>query len=381
MGASAFNQEAIDALKRGDGVSARALLTAAVDAGGANAGTWINLAIANHLLKDDAGINQALDEALRLDPANLRALMMKGDLLAGRGDRRGALAFYNVVVGRGQDARTLPPAMVAEVKRAQAARDRLTAEIADHMLAEVRGAGYDPATASPRFTDGLSMLTGRKQRYEQEPRSFFLPELPTIQFYPREIFPWLAAVEAATADIREELLPLLEDPSAWAPYLEGDSTRPIDRTKHLLGNRDWSACYIWKNGMPVPEIAARCPKTVAAMAGVPLEKVKGRAPFVLFSKLAPGTWIRPHTGYFNTRLVCHLPLIIPPRCSIRVGNETRGWEMGKAMVFNDSINHEARNDSNETRVVLIFNIWRPELDDDERRLVAKLLESVDTLDP
>ena len=63
----------------------------------------------------------------------------------------------------------------------------------------------------------------------------------------------------------------------------------------------------------------------------------------------------------NTRLICHLPLIVPPGCGFRVGNETREWEEGKLLIFDDTIEHEAWNESDQDRVVLIFDIWRPEL--------------------
>jgi len=112
------------------------------------------------------------------------------------------------------------------------------------------------------------------------------------------------------------------------------------------------------------------------LEGVPLERIEGRSPFILFSKLAPGARIAPHTGFHNTRLVCHLPLIVPPGCSFRVGAEVRDWETGKAWAFNDTIEHEAHNASDQTRVVLIFNIWRPELTDQERRDVATLMEGI-----
>ena len=78
----------------------------------------------------------------------------------------------------------------------------------------------------------------------------------------------------------------------------------------------------------------------------------------------------------NTRLVVHLPLIVPPNCSFRVGNETRPWEYGKAFVFDDSIEHEARNDSDDLRAVLIFDVWNPNLPPVERELVAALVNGV-----
>ena len=86
--------------------------------------------------------------------------------------------------------------------------------------------------------------------------------------------------------------------------------------------------------------------------------------------------IAPHTGFHNSRLVCHLPLIVPDGCWFRVGNETRTWAPSKAFVFDDTIEHEARNASSDTRIVLIFNIWRPDLTADERGLVANLMDGI-----
>ena len=95
----------------------------------------------------------------------------------------------------------------------------------------------------------------------------------------------------------------------------------------------------------------------------------------MFSLLRPGARIAPHTGMYNTRLVCHLPLIVPPGCRFRVGNEVREWQEGKLLIFDDTIEHEAWNDGTEDRVVLIFDIWRPELSEQERREVAALFRS------
>jgi aspartate beta-hydroxylase len=102
---------------------------------------------------------------------------------------------------------------------------------------------------------------------------------------------------------------------------------------------------------------------------------------VLFSLLRPGAHIPPHNGYTNARLICHLPLIVPGNCALRVGNETRSWREGELMVFDDSIEHEAWNNSGELRAILLFDIWRPELTADERTLVGALLKSVDDYGP
>ena len=96
----------------------------------------------------------------------------------------------------------------------------------------------------------------------------------------------------------------------------------------------------------------------------------------LFSVLRPGTRIPPHHGMINTRLICHLPLVVPPGCGLRVGNETRMVEAGRMMIFDDSIEHEAWNESDSTRAILLFEIWRPELDEAERRALTALYEAI-----
>jgi aspartyl/asparaginyl beta-hydroxylase (cupin superfamily) len=92
----------------------------------------------------------------------------------------------------------------------------------------------------------------------------------------------------------------------------------------------------------------------------------------MFSILDARTRIPAHTGPVNTRLVVHLPLIVPQSCGFRVGGQRRDWEAGKAFVFDDSIDHEAWNDSDEPRAVLIFDIWSPFLSEAERELTRAL---------
>jgi len=100
------------------------------------------------------------------------------------------------------------------------------------------------------------------------------------------------------------------------------------------------------------------------------------SPTVMFSCLEPHTTIPPHTGETNTRLIVHLPLIIPPNCLFRVGHVSREWHYGEAFVFDDSIEHEARNDSDELRAVLIFDVWNPLLSAVERDFVTALTNGV-----
>ena len=101
-----------------------------------------------------------------------------------------------------------------------------------------------------------------------------------------------------------------------------------------------------------------------------------RSPVALWSLLKPGTHIQPHHGMLNTRLICHIPLIVPKDCAIRVGNETRAWREGEALIFDDSFEHEAWNKSGDTRVILLFERWRPEISLEERAALTKIFETI-----
>jgi aspartyl/asparaginyl beta-hydroxylase (cupin superfamily) len=93
--------------------------------------------------------------------------------------------------------------------------------------------------------------------------------------------------------------------------------------------------------------------------------------------LRPGAHIPPHNGLINTRLIVHLPLIVPGQCRLRVGNETREWQPGKVWLFDDTIEHEAWNDSAETRVILIFEVSRPDVTDAEHEQISRVFEALD----
>ena len=104
---------------------------------------------------------------------------------------------------------------------------------------------------------------------------------------------------------------------------------------------------------------------------MPQVDIAGRGPTAFFSILDARTKIPPHTGTTNTRVTVHLPLIVPPGCRFRVGGETREWQVGTAWLFDDTIEHEAWNDSDAPRAILIFDVWNPELTQLECDLVRE----------
>ncbi len=357
--------------------SARADFSAIVGSGRGSATVAVMLAFACQRLNDAAGMRTAVDYALARDPANLQALLLKGEMLAAAGESTSALVCFNSALSTVQSGVKLPTELENMLARARNYRDDMYAKMEAHLAARLKAVDYDEQTASARFRQSIELFSGRKKIYPQQPRAYYFPELPTIQFYQREQFPWLEQLEAATDAIEAELRAVLAgDEDKFERYLQPDKNLPNDTDK-LARHAGWKAWFLYKNGKPVPENVARCPRTMEALANLPLTTIPNYAPNILFSMLKPGQRIEPHTGFLNCRLICHLSLLTPPGCSFRVGNETRYWEQGKAWVFNDTIEHEAYNPTDQTRVILLFEIWRPELTAEERKLVSALLEASD----
>ena len=370
-----------EALRRQDGPRARDLFERSVALRERDPNAWYGLAVASRALGDREAHVAALDRTLELAPGHLLALMMKADHYAEAGDARAAEAFYRAAIERAPPPERLTPQLRAELARAAKRCAHFAEVFQEHLQQVLAAAGFDPARSSRRFVQSLDLMQGKKEIFPQAPTSFYFPELPQRQFYEREEFAWAAALEARTAQIRDELLTLLGDEAGFEPYMKGDSARPPGDFGGLRENRDWSAYYLIKGGTASADAAVRCPATMAALRDVPLCEAEGRTPSALFSLLRPGARIPPHNGHINARLICHLPLIVPDGCALRVGNDVRPWRVGETLIFDDSIEHEAWNNSDQLRVVLLFEVWRPELTAEERTLVAALLSAVGSIDP
>ncbi|MGH8290009.1 MAG: aspartyl/asparaginyl beta-hydroxylase domain-containing protein [Steroidobacteraceae bacterium] len=367
---------ALEALRAGDAGQARALLERATSLPGAGAEAWFALALAHRRLGSLEAEGPALDRTLELDPRHLPALIRKGDLYVTRSDPRAATSFYRAAVKIAGMLPALGQEWRAEIERISKAIDSNSRVFERHLLSELDTHGLQEP-GGRRFARALEIMLGHRQVYLQQPQVFYFPELPQIQFYERQQFPWADALERETAAIREELEAILASGQRFAPYMQPGTDRPVFNTNGLLNDPSWSACHLIRDGEEVAANAALCPRTLKALRELPLCRITGRTPTVLFSLLRPGAHIPPHHGFLNTRLICHLPLVVPAGCALRVGNETRPWREGELVIFDDTLEHEAWNKSSELRVVLLFDIWRPELSEAERDLVARMLESID----
>lgn len=371
----ALAQAGVAALRAGDAATARQAFDAVVASGRASPQLWLLLAQACEQLQDWPATSGALDQVLAADHLNLYALTMKGDLLARQGDDRAATAWYGQAVRAAAEAGPLSPDLAQRVARATAAKAATDARFDAHLAGALTAAGVDRQAVPARFGEALDIMTGRAQPYFQEPKSFFYPGLPHIAFYEPRDFPWLVEIAAMADAMRAEVEAVLTADAGIVPYVEKPKNRPA-RPHALLDDARWSAFHLWQNGEPVAAHAARCPVTMAALEKAPIPHIRGRSPMALFSILKPGTHIEPHSGFLNTRLICHIPLIVPAGCRLRVGNQTRTVVAGEPLLFDDSIEHEAWNDGDAPRAILLFEVWRPELSAAERQALTAMFDAI-----
>jgi aspartyl/asparaginyl beta-hydroxylase (cupin superfamily) len=339
---------------------------------------WFNLATALRALNRVDDALAAIGKLLRLEPANITALLQKGALEEQQGRTRAAAMTYRAVLQLVPPGFSPPPWMEPALRRAQRAVDANAQALEAHIAQSLQNMRARHAEQSlRRFDKCVSTMLQKRRIWRQQPTFMHFPELPAIEFYERGDFPWLDRIEAAADDIRAELLDVMsEGPIVLEPYVADPQGLPVEQWRELSNSRRWSVYSFWREGKPHPEHIARCPKTVAALDTRPQWDVPGSGPTAMFSILEARSRIPAHTGPINTRLVVHLALVVPPGCGFRVGDETREWKPGKAFVFDDSINHEAWNDSDLPRAVLIFDIWSPYLSPPERDLVRALTSSI-----
>jgi aspartyl/asparaginyl beta-hydroxylase (cupin superfamily) len=370
----ALIQQGAEALRQGRFEFARERLEKVAASGSANGVAWMLLALSRRALDDAVAEEDAVNGLLEIEPQSVRGHVMKGDCRASAGDDVNACYHYRKAVSL-SEGRQLPEETAAEVNRGAQALAQLEAKAHAQKEAKLNSRGMPAETWSPRFREALDLAAGKRRLYLQQPTFFNYPGLPHVQFYDSDAFDWAPAIEHCAGAIRDELSELLKGGTDdFRAYLHGaaEGVLRMDRNKSLVGNKDWSALFLCENGWTVPEVLKRCPNTWETVLKAPVPRISGWGPTVMFSLLKAGARILPHTGMFNTRLICHLPLIVPPNCRFRVGNEVRQWEEGKLLIFDDTIEHEAWNDSDEDRIVLIFDIWRPELSEREKQELTAL---------
>ena len=373
-----LNQRGLQLMERGEPARARELFERATGADAGHPALWSNLAASLDALGLYEEEMAAVERALTLEPRHPPALLQKASLLERRGDPREAARIYRAALATLGPETAPPPSLrtaLAHAREAVRQDDAALARAIDERLAPVRARH---GSAMPRRTEQcIEMLTGQRSRYLPQPTFMYFPGIPALEFFGNAEFPWIGAIEAATDAIRAELTQVLaSDEAGLEPYVAYPDGAPLDQWRELNRSRRWSAYFLWNQGAAQPPHLARCPSTAAAVKAAPRCEIAQHGPNVFFSILEPRTRIPPHTGVTNARLTVHLPLIVPQGCRFRVGSETREWIPGRAWVFDDTIEHEAWNDSDTPRAILIFDVWNPYLSTAERDLVRAATEAI-----
>jgi hypothetical protein len=319
------NARAMSALQAGDYPAAIAGFEQACAADPGSGPLRRNLASAHRAAGDDQAELAALEAALAIDRRDLVAWMRKAEVHQKRGEKGPALQAWSGAIQLAEPLRPWSGPLQLLLEQGQRFVDDAAVELraaTDAALAPIQ-ASLDPME-DRRGRAFVDIALGGRKHYTNECAGLFYPFLPADE--------------------------------------------------HKLS---WSACFLYEYGAPNSPVLDRCPATAKALAAIPKSAIPGRSPNAFFSILQPQTRIPPHTGVSNTRAIVHLPLVVPPGCGFRVGGETRQWEVGRPFAFDDTIEHEAWNDSDEMRAVLICDVWNPHLTPREQQLITEYYRASD----
>jgi len=373
-----LNVAGMRALGRGDPRTALALLERAAALDPSSPVLWLHVALARRDSRDELGERDALEQALAIDPRYFPALLHKARLFERQGKLKQAAYMYHAFLCCLPPGTTPPPVVRDAIDHANEVLRQNDAELERFLTPRLRDMrARHQGERLERFDACLETILGKRRVFTPQPTFLLVPRIPPIEFIDREHYPWLDAFDAAAADIRAEALhALMQAAGEFVPYISMAPGSPVDQWRELNNSKRWSTFFLMRNGKRLEQHLALCPRTAALLESAPLCEIPGHAPTVFFSVLAPRTRIPPHTGVTNARLIVHLPLVVPPGCNYRVGAERREWREGKAWVFDDTFEHEAVNDSDEPRVLLIFDVWNCFLGQAERDLLAALIAGV-----
>lgn len=313
----------------------------------------------------------ALQAALTIDAYCWPALLQKAELLERQGKPRTAARVYRDALKISPPAEYRPEAF----KKPLAHAERMVAMYAEALEVSLLQALDGMPGLSQRWREAVSMMAGLTKPYLSQSNQLGVPRLPAQPFFRREMFDWVPELEKRTPQIRAEMVAALgEVGPEFSPYVQYGPGEPVNQWAELNHSRNWTVFHLYRGGEPVPENLARCPQTAEALKLIDSVYLAGTCPNAMFSVLAPKATIPPHHGESNARLVAHLPLVVPDQCVFRVGYDQRRWAEGEVIIFDDTIEHEAANGSDEIRVVLIFDVWNPLLTREERAIVQRMAE-------
>lgn len=368
-------RSALELVKRGDYKKSLGMLLEAEAKEPNESSIPLHLGLVYKLTGDLPKALAALDRAIAKDVYLFLAHLWKGAVLEQMGQKRAAAGVFEAAIKLSPPSDKAAPQINAAIIHAKRAVENNKNALHAYLREKTQSirAAHTPSELK-RADECLDIFAGIKKQYVHEGLLMNMPQLPAIQFWDRSYFPWIEELEAATPIIQAEAQSIIKHRwDTFSPYVQHGEGVPLNQWEYLNHNPEWSTVHFYRDGKRFDEVHELCPQTSKILEKIPLAHQPQFGPTVVFSVLQPNTRIPPHTGSTNTRLLCHLPLKIPDNCGFRCGNEIREWKIGEAFVFDDTIEHEAWNESDEIRYVMIADVWNPLLTPVEREMVDALL--------
>ncbi|MFT6408593.1 MAG: tetratricopeptide (TPR) repeat protein [Arenicella sp.] len=341
-----------------------------------NAASWHRQAIIEEQIGDSSAAGNAHYRCIEIVPNNALAYLYAGYWLQQKNQQQvAAAALYSL-------AHDLDPSILTlwqqvDVSKPTQLRSRQANKLMRQVLSEHHRAVCSGFANAERIekADWLR-TTDRTISFGAEnyaPELFFIPGLTTKPFYPAKEFVWAEQLNHNCNKIKKELKQAMQQQLALdslRPYLNENFASHTNLAE-LANSNNWLAIDLFKNGELNTDIAPLFSETLATLDGLPIYRLDENPFEVFFSFLKPSQSIAPHFGQSNHALTVHLPLEIPADCYLKVGTEERSWQQDEVLIFDDSFLHSAHNNSQQTRVVLIFSIWHPDLSKDEKEAVRQ----------
>lgn len=257
-----------------------------------------------------------------------------------------AIAHFNLGVALHAAGRTAQA--TEHLRQAVALMPALAPRLPPGIDLRAPSAAAPPVAASsedvpPRMNEYISAFLNNAAN----PRMSLYPGLTTQPVHDPARFPAVQALEAAFGDIRREITQLAD--ALFHAESEG-----------LEGTQGWDVMMLYERGRKNEENCARCPTITRIIESH--ATVRTLAGLMYVSKTNPGTHIKAHLGPTNVRLRCHLGIKVPAGdCGLKVGGQALRWQEGRCIVFDDHLEHESWNFTGEPRIVLIIDLWHPDL--------------------
>lgn len=312
---------------RGDAPNAVRLLKTIFDRGTAPSQVGVDLAIAHLNASQTVEASEILETVVGTDSACLHAWLLLGEIRDSSGDSSGALkAWYQAVIraqraGQWHDEESTPtqllPFVVKAIERVRQGHrelffgtlDKLRREHGNLALRRVERAltgflrEWNPALSSPH----------------QRARFLFIPDLPNTGYYDPYLQPWAKELQASFCTIRDEAVAIVRKEAALSNFVD---IKEGDFIENYVGGKGlapaWEAFFFYRHGQRFERNHTLCPATGAILESLDLCRVAEHAPEICFSVMRPGTHILPHYGVTNSRLVMHLPLVVPSNCALNL---------------------------------------------------------------